>query len=180
MNARSPQPILFILCGLPFSGKSTLGRALAAHTASVVVRFDDTYAAHAPDSPRIEDAFAFWQTLRDLDRSQIGTLLRQGHSVVYDNTNFLGAHRSALRAEATACAARPIVVYANTPIAVIDERRRTNTLTRAREDIADADLRYLVAQMEEPTSAEPMVEFRPGMDLARWLADLQREVIAKP
>src|SRR4051812_25686927 len=88
MDALPCLPTLYILCGLPFSGKSTLGRALAAQAGGAIVSFDELYAEHGEVLARTRDTLAVWQAIRELAGERIGALLRDGVSVVYDNTNF--------------------------------------------------------------------------------------------
>jgi len=172
MKASQSKPVLFILCGLPFSGKSTLGQAIAAYTNSAVVRFDDIYDAHAHQLMKALDTLAVWQTIRDMAKVEIMQLLSQGVSVVYDNTSFHVAHRRVLKEAAAMCGAEAIVIYVNTPIEVIRERQRKNRLTQERGDISDTDFRYVAEQMEKPTRDEGVVEYQPQMDLKVWLAEL--------
>ncbi len=172
MEGSPPKPILCILCGLPFSGKSTLGRAIATHTSSAIVRFDDIYDAHAQELTKKLDTLALWQAIRDLAKVEITRLLTQGVSVVYDNTNFHAAHRRELQEAVAICGAEAIVIYVNTPIEVIGERQRKNALTQERGAISETDFRYVAEQMEPPTSDERVVEYQPPMDLKVWLAEL--------
>jgi predicted kinase len=169
-------PTLYILCGLPFAGKTSLGRAIAAHTNSVIVSFDDVYDAHGEELARTRDSLAVWQAVRDLAGEQIAGLLRRSIPVVYDNTNFRAAHRNALRVLAEEAGGRAMVIYVNTPLAVITARRLTNARAQGREDITDADLAYVLAQWEAPLPGEDAVEFRPESDLLSWLAHLDSRI----
>jgi predicted kinase len=165
-------PTLYILCGLPFAGKTSLGRAIAAHTGAVIVTFDDLYDAHGEELARTRDSLAVWQAVRDLAGEQIAELLRRGIAVVYDNTNFRAAHRAALRAIAEEAGAQATIVHVDTPLAVIAARRAANARTQGRGDIMDTDLSYVLSQWEAPLPGEGVIEFRPDSDLLSWLADL--------
>src|SRR3954451_11269019 len=170
--AASLPPTLYILCGLPFAGKTSLGRAIAAHTGGGGVSFDELYDAHGEELARTRDSQAVWQAVRDLAGEQIAELLRRGISVVYDNTNFRVAHRDALRVIAQEAGGRATVVNVNTPLAAITARRQADARTRGREDITDTDLTYVLAQWEAPLPGENVVEFRPESHLPSWLAHL--------
>jgi predicted kinase len=163
-------PTLYILCGLPFSGKSSLGRALAAHTGSTIVSFDALYDAHGEELARTMAMPEVWQAIRELAGERIGASLRGGDSVVYDNTNFRVAHRDAMRAVAAGAGTEAVVIHVDTPLSVIAARRAANARTRERGDIADADLAYVRKAWEGPREDEGALEFRPGMDVAMWLA----------
>jgi predicted kinase len=178
VDPRTGTPTLYTLCGLPFAGKSSLGRALAAHTGSAIVSFDDLYGERGDERTRTADTLAVWQAIRDLAAGQIRSLLRRGTSVVYDNTNFRSAHREALRAAAAEVGARAIVIYVNTPLEVIAARRAANRRERQRDDITDADLATVMGRWEEPQEAEKVREFRPGMDMATWLRQFAGSAVA--
>src|SRR5437763_10969544 len=163
MEAAQPKPMLYILCGLPFAGKSTLGRAIAARTHGAIVRFDDLYDAHAHELAKALDTLAVWQAIRDRAKLEVTHWLSRGVSVVYDNTNFHVAHRRALQEAAALCGAEALVVYVNTPIDVIRERQRANALMQERRCVTETELRYVTEQMEKPTSDEGVIEYQPQM-----------------
>jgi predicted kinase len=172
MDALSCLPTLYFLCGLPFSGKSTLGRALAAHAGGAIVSFDELYAEYGEALARARDTLAVWQAVRELAGERIEALLRGGVSVVYDNTNFRVEHREAIRAVAEGAGARAVLIYVNTPLEMIEERRAANARTRERGEIGDATLAYVQAVWQGPREDEGALEFRPEMDLAAWIEGL--------
>ncbi|MFN8516565.1 MAG: ATP-binding protein [Thermomicrobiales bacterium] len=165
-------PTLYILCGLPFSGKSSLGEAIAAHTGSVVVSFDALYDAHGEELGRRLDTLAVWRAIRELAGERIGALLGRGVSVVYDNTNFRVAHREAIRAVAEGVGARAVLIHVDTPLEVIAARRAANARTRERGDISDAALAYVRGVWQRPGESEGALVYRPEMELAGWLGRL--------
>jgi predicted kinase len=169
MDGSSEPPTLYVLCGLPFSGKSSLGRALAAHVGGAVVSFDALFVEHGAELGRRLEMPEVWRAIRELAGRQIEAVLRRGVSVVYDNTNFRVEHREALRSVALAAGARVVVVHVDTPLAVIAARRAANARTGERADIADADLTLVRELWQVPRAEEGAIEFRPGMDLAAWL-----------
>jgi predicted kinase len=169
------RPVLYILCGLPFSGKSSVGRAIAARTGSTIVSFDDLYDAHMRALGQTRDTSAVWQAIREMAAQRIAALLRRGVSVVYDNTNFRATHRDMLRALAAESGAQAIIVHLNTPPGVIAGRRAANAQTGQRSDITDADLAYVQGEWEEPGDDEGAIEFRPGIDAEAWLDRLVRD-----
>jgi len=172
MEALPRPPTLYILCGLPFSGKSSLGKAIAAHTGSVVVSFDALYDEHAEELGRTLETLGVWQAIRELAGERIGELLGRGVSVVYDNTNFRVEHREAIRAVAEGVGARAVLIYVDTPLEVIAARRAANARTRERGDIPDAALAYVRGVWQGPGESEGALVYRPEMELAGWLGRL--------
>lgn len=162
------RPTLYILCGLPFSGKSTVACAIAARTGGVIVSFDELHAEHGDELSRTRDTPAVWQAIRELAGERAAVALRRGLSVICDNTNFRVAHRDALRAVATAANARALVVCVDTPLSVIAARRARNRLAGGRDDIADADLDYVRERWQPPGRDEAAISVGPDMAMGQW------------
>lgn len=107
--------ILYVLCGLSFAGKSTLGRALAARLCIPRVELDAVNTERgqglngAPISPE-EWTATYAEAYRRLAGS-----LRAGISAIFDAVNFTRAQRDELRALAATCAARVRIVYLAVP-----------------------------------------------------------------
>jgi predicted kinase len=87
---------LFILCGLPFSGKSTLARAMAEYLDIVHIELDSVHGERGIDlkgePPTREDWIeAYRRSFRRLDK-----VLAERHSVVFDATSYRRVHRQRL------------------------------------------------------------------------------------
>ena len=117
------KPILLLMCGLSFAGKTTLARALVI-----------TYGWHfiSLDGVNTERGFGLggkaispdeWEQSYTEAYRRVETALQAGYTVVYDETNFLRAQRDALRAIAARSHAITYVVYVATPEAEARRRR---------------------------------------------------------
>jgi predicted kinase len=162
-------PTLYILCGLPFSGKSTLAQQLASATGSVLVSYD---ALWWEKKRKTGDSWGF-DALCDLAETRLVTALADGVSAVYDTLNNSKGWRDRLRQLAARHGARSVVVYLNTPLAVIEDRQRANQVTGERHSVSPTALHAEVAKFEVPGPSEAAVEFTPGTDFASWLAQLK-------
>src|SRR5215831_13921304 len=107
-------PNLYILCGLPFSGKSTLAQQLALATGSVLVSYDALWWEKKRETG---DSWGF-DALCHLAEARLAEALEDGVSAVYDTLNNSKGWRDRLRRLAARHGARSVVVYLNTPLAV--------------------------------------------------------------
>jgi predicted kinase len=161
-------PTLYILCGLPFSGKSTLAQQLASATGSVLVSYDAIWWEKKRETG---ESWGF-DALCDLAEARLAVALEGGVSAVYDTLNNSKGWRDRLRRLAAQHGARSVVVYLNTPLAVIEERQRDNQVTGERHSVSPDTLRAEVAKFEAPGPIEEAIEFTPDTDFASWLPQL--------
>src|SRR6266702_3210448 len=131
------------MCGLPFAGKSVPAGALAAAG---------------------DDAG------QDIARRQIGAILAGGESLIYDDLLLERNDRRKLAAVAEANWAGLVLVYLDTPLPVIDERRAANSRMRARTSIPEADMRLDISLLEPPQDAERAIYVGPDYVLPEVLA----------
>src|SRR3989338_2110441 len=112
---------LYIMCGLAFSGKSTLARKIAERTGSKLIAFDKLWVEKDKENP-VPNGDEGWKFIRKIGQDEIAKSLQKGNSVVYDDNNIRFEHREELRDIARKAGARTIVVYLNTPMEVIRKR----------------------------------------------------------
>ena len=160
-------PTLYILCGLPFSGKSMLARHLATATGSVLVAYDDLWLEKKRETG---DSLEF-DELCDLAEGRLAQALEQGLSAVYDTLNNSTGWRDRLRHIAARRGARSVIVYLNTPLSVIEARRRKNEITGERHNVGSDILHAEIARFEAPRPGENALEFTPDTNLASWLEE---------
>ena len=164
-------PLLVILCGMPFSGKSTLARRIAGETGWALLETDAIARAlgHAPGTTM---ARADWAATYRESYRQAASHLAAGRSVVHDATNFRRMMRDRLRVLAVPLGARAAIAVVDAPIGTILARRAANRLAPSRPDVPSADLDDVRARFECPANDEPWLRWDPDADLTAWLARL--------
>src|SRR5687768_15063972 len=92
-----PKSTLYIMCGLPFSGKTTLARTLANECGFVHLDLDAIARANSlfPEEGINDEQWG--QVFREVYR-QVVALLISGKSVVFDAVNYDRVGRDRLRA----------------------------------------------------------------------------------
>lgn len=162
---------LYIMCGLAFSGKSTLARKISEHTGSKLIAFDTMWVEEDKIKPVPKDAEG-WRYIRDKAQEEVLRLLKEGTSVVYDDNNPKRDHREELRRVATLAEANSFVVYLDTPLDIIRERERENWILQNRHDVEPENFEKVLNDMEPPTDDENVLVFRPDMRVEDFLKTL--------
>lgn len=163
---------LYIMCGLAFSGKSTLAKKVAEFTGSKIIAFDKLWVEKDKEQPISKDAEG-WRFIRKVAQDEITEALRDGNSVVYDDNNVQFQHREELREIARKLGIKETVIYLKTPLEVIREREAMNRVTGQRHEVEPENFQTVLEQLQVPTSEESVIEFRPETNLDSWLKSLE-------
>ena len=160
---------LYILCGLPFAGKSSLARALAARLVLTNIAIDaindERGLGHgaAPISPEEWDG-TYAEAFRRLDAA-----LMAGGSVIFDAASFTRRQRDDLRQIAARHNACARVLWVDVPAAVATARWRRNRETGERYDVRDDDFAQVVERFEPPAPDEDALRYDQSLPLDVWI-----------
>ena len=162
------KPTLYIMCGLPFSGKTTLARAIADQRDCVHLDLDSlaTREGLFPEEG-IDDKQ--WSLLfREAHRS-LAALLSLGKSVVFDAVNYDRVGRDRLRAIAQQNNSAVYVIYMKLTIHELEQRRHANRDNRQRPNVREKDFVELVRDFEVPATEENLLVFDGARPIAEWI-----------
>ena len=148
-------PTLYILCGLPGAGKSTLASAITKARDIAWVNLDHVKADEGYFVSDAEVPDADWSGIYDVVHASLLMPLRLGRSVIYDAANLKRNQRDELRALAASRNFASRVIYVAIP-------EKT-----ARERAPDIDA--ALAVFEEPSKDEDVVVYAPTQDVAKWI-----------
>lgn len=163
-------PLLIVLCGLPFSGKSTLARRLAAGTGAIRLSYDELWQEQKGETGR---SLGF-EELSDLAHKRLRAALAAGKSAIYDTLNDTRDGRDRLRALAVEQGAHAFVIYLDTPPEVLAQRRQRCAETGERHSVPSDALRTAAARFEAPESDDDTIVFPPEGDIAALRTTLIR------
>ena len=159
------------MCGLPFSGKSVLAEALSRELRIRLLSYDHgIYPVHSRSAPAGASVAGEYDFVQAIARREIGAILASGESLIYDDLLLQREDRRKLAAVAEAHWAGLVLVYLDTPLPVIDERRAANSGTRRRASIPEASMRLDISVLEPPQDAERAIYVSPDYVLADVLA----------
>jgi predicted kinase len=162
-------PVLIAMCGLPFSGKSVLAEALSRELRIRLLSYDHgIYPVHSRSAPAGSSVAGESDFVQAIARREIGAILASGESLIYDDLLLQRDDRRKLAAVAETHWASLVLVYLDTPLPVIDERRAANSRTRT--SIPEASMRFDISVLEPPQDAERAIYVSPDYVLADVLA----------
>jgi len=163
------QPRLYILCGLPFAGKSTLAKDLAQALGLVYIELDAINGERGLGLNGASISSLEWEGTYQESYRRLDHFLSEGQSVVYDATNFTREQRDRLRIIAMKHGLPSKVIYLDVPEAVVWECWQQNRETGNRFDVRDEDFAQVVDNFQPPTSEENVVVYNQTLSVSEWI-----------
>ncbi len=163
------KPCLYILCGLPFTGKTTLARALERQLGIALVELDAINSARGVGLRGEAISPEEWDRTYAEAYRQLDTFLAAGQSVLFDAASFTKAQRDFLRTLAGKRWASSLVIYLDVSEAEARQRWLQNRATGARYDVRDEDFAQVVNFFEPPAPEEHAVYYRPSQPADEWI-----------
>ena len=162
-------PWLLIMCGYPFSGKSTLAHAIAERLGMDLVAVDDQH-----ESPGATTGSA---DLNDRDGlrayraayEQIEWRLAAGRSVVFDSVGFRRRDRDRARRMADRAGAQAAVIWLDVSIEEARARLERNAANPVRPGVPVERFAQISNQFEPPREDERVFSYRSDIDPATWV-----------
>lgn len=163
------EPRLIATVGLPFSGKSTLARALARTLPAELVELD----VATGDVPALADDAVAWIERYRLAHEQIRRVLTESDEfVVFDAVNHRRHQRDRLRNIATGVGAGVRFVWLDAPVGIALARLRRNWLAPTRLDVPEHAFAEIEDAFEPPGGEPDVLVFDGTLPVARWVEDL--------
>lgn len=164
------EPTLYILCGLPFSGKTILTKKLAGVLDYEIVNIDDIKFAHGfqwTDDDRMTESD--WKRIFDESYEMALKNLGIGKSVLYDCANQDRAARDELRKVAAKGNFPTKVIWLDIPIETIKSRYIKNKETKERFDLPERIFQAALDTYEPPTIDEDVYRFDGNVPVELWI-----------
>lgn len=163
---------VYILCGLPFSGKTTLAKALVARLGFARVDMDEINTRKDVGLHGEAISQEDWDRTYAESYGQLGELLQAGQSVLFDVANFTKAQRDYLRTIAAKHGVFARVIYLDVSELEARQRWLQNRVTHQRYDVRDDDFAYVVTYFEAPTPDEHVLRYHPSQSVDEWIEQL--------
>ena len=161
---------LFIICGIPFAGKSTLGQVISELFAYNKVDLDETkFNLFGVDIKDDDLSKADWDRVYDETYKLIERYLKSGKTVIHDSGNFTRHERQLARQIADKLGIDIITIYVDTPEVIARQRLLENRKTKVRFDVTDKAFKEAIQEMEVPTSDENPLVFHNNDSIDRWI-----------
>lgn len=162
------KPTLYILCGLPYCGKSTLTKKLTARFDFKVCSVDNKISKHKMDTDKMSQSD--WNLVYSEAYEDLKDYLKNGNSVIFDMGHLEKSERNTARAIAKDCNANYKLIYINTPKDEIEKRWKENETTRVRGQLSKKGLNKAYDLWQEPQEDERPILFNDTMALDNWVA----------
>jgi len=167
------KPLIISLTGLPFSGKSTLAKVLSEELSLPIVNYDnDVYAKHKHEVPAGTLPAKEFEMIETIAREYLAKKLIAGQSLIYDDLGLQKEDPEHIRQLASENGANYVLVFVDTPIEVIEERRSLNHQTNGREHIDSEKLHLDISLLEKPQPDEPAIVVTPSTSIEHIVAEI--------
>ncbi len=146
---------LWILCGLPYSGKTYLSKIIIEDTKIAYISIDHILEelGFDWDTGRLPNK-AGWKKVFDLSYERTKDALKNNLNVLYDSTNHTKASRDVLRKVAQEAEAETTVIFVDVPTEIIWKRWEENALKKHRSVVAKELVEQTVQSFEKPADGE--------------------------
>ena len=163
-------PTLYIICGIPFAGKTTLAAAIHERIDCTEGDVDEVKARlYGADTQDEALSHEDWGRVYDETDQLTERLLRSGRNILDASRNFRKAERDFARQMAGRAGAAAITVFVDTPEAVSRQRLLSNRVTRSRHDVTDETFTEILQGWQAPGADEDPLVLRHGQELDSWI-----------
>ncbi|CAN5698334.1 hypothetical protein BH09CHL1_BH09CHL1_34100 [soil metagenome] len=163
------RPLMLLLTGISFAGKSILARALSQSMDIPIV--DPDTVGHEMGLGLSGEFLSDeqWQIIHAEAERRASELLRSGRSIVYDTTSFTANQRAELVEVADASGADALIVFVDTPRELAYARWRENNTSKARFLVHEDDFNSVSDAFERPTNRENFITYTSDQDPGEWI-----------
>ncbi len=161
---------LYIMCGIPFAGKTTLANEIVKLKNFTKVDLDEVKISLFGSG--IEDQQlqkTDWDNIYQQMYHHIQIFLAQEKTVLHDTGNFTRHERGNVRNIAAMMGIEAITIFVDTPVEEARKRLDVNRLTNERFDISDQAFLAAVTEMEIPDISEKSLIYNGVIPMEEWI-----------
>jgi predicted kinase len=158
---------LFIITGLPYSGKTTLVNELVRRFDFTVVSVDEVLDENnfVVEKMTQDD----WNVAYTIAYDRLKKYLKEGKTVIFDGGSLKRSERNTKRAIAESLGVEHKLIFVDTPIEEIVKRRLRNMETKERGHLEEETMKVAYDMFERPTDDENPIIYRMDMNLDKWM-----------
>jgi predicted kinase len=157
------------MCGLSFSGKTTLAKAISSAVDAEYIGLDDINAERGlrgGDGIPGEE----WEKTSRIAVQRVGLMLSAGRDVVLDDTLCFRWLRNRYAEAARQHAAPFVLIYVSTPLSEIYKAMARNDVVGQRSPIRADVFEDHMSRFETPSADEQALVFSRDVPVQEWLA----------
>ena len=159
---------LYLMCGAPFSGKTTLAQAFASKTKSQYLSLDDIMRQRGLDLSQAQPGEE-WEKAHQICLQRMDALMCEQASIVLDDTNNLRWLRDRFRHLALHHRYQVVIIFLNIPLAELERRRKHVLLSRERNSLPDEVFYEVIEHFEQPDEDEQKLVWDATLDMNEWM-----------
>ncbi len=163
-------PQLYIMCGFPFAGKSTLSKRIAEVKGFTRIDLDEVKVEVVGNVKEEDITQAQWDEIYKHMYAQIESALINGKTVIQDAGNFTRYERGLVKAIADKLDLESTTIFVDTPLEVARNRWMGNKVSKERFDINQASFDGAVSEMEIPDEQEKHLVYHEGEPIDLWIS----------
>lgn len=161
--------MLYILTGLPYSGKTTLTNELTSRFGFSSVSMDDIMDEKGYEVEEMTQDD--WNEVYSEGYEKLKKILSQGETVVLDLGNLKKSERQTAKGIAKSLNVKSKLIYLNAPVDEINARWERNEQTKERGQLEEVTLKRALDMFETPTVDEDYIAYNINMNLDEWIED---------
>lgn len=162
------KPKLYILTGIPFAGKTTLGKEIFQTIPATFISIDDIGLKQIIEVSGEKIKQTTFDMLHKIAAERAQCSLIAGNIVIYDSTIYK-VTREYLRLVARECKAEAIIIFVSTPREEAYRRWEKNRTTLERHSPHPASFAKFTESFEPPDNTEKHVVFHADDNIAKWI-----------
>lgn len=162
-------PTQYLLCGLPFSGKTTLGKFLADKLGFVHINLDEIKKEKGYGKVSDDDVpDKVWEEIFEIADGKLLDALIRGKNVVNETAWVTREWRDRARKIAAGAGFPTKVIFLDIPEEICRHRRLENQETHARYETFDKEFEDYLYDFEKPTEDEDLIIYDGKIPLKEW------------
>lgn len=160
---------LYIITGLPYSGKTTLTNELVKRFHFTVASVDEVLEKgnYVVELMTQQD----WDCVYSKAYTRLKRCLGGGKTTIFDGGSLKRSERETIRRIAESMNVTAKLIYVNTSKDEIRRRWLKNQKTKVRDHLGEKSMNFAFKLFEEPSSNENPILYYQKMDLGRWIED---------
>jgi predicted kinase len=160
---------LYILCGLPFAGKTTLAKELVKQFGFMHIDVDQINTSFGVGLSGAAISPEPWERTYIEAYKQLKVALDFKCSVIFEGANYTKELRDRLKAIAAVQGVESQVIYVDISESEARQRLLDNRVMQHRHDIRDDNFALVVTYFEPPTQEEQVIYFQQSEPLDEWI-----------
>jgi predicted kinase len=160
---------LYLMCGLAFSGKSTLAREIGRRTGAQIISLDEINAERGLYGGQGVPDYE-WAVTHQIALQRVAAAAREGLDAIIDDTNCFRWLRENYRKAVTPFGYVTTIIFLDVPMETIRKRSSANNLKPTRGDVLPDVMQELAGKFEYPIKEEEQtLIYSPDQPLDEWL-----------